>query len=104
MPKQKFNYIVRNGILMPYVPIKLINKGLSVEKMALVDSGATINVLPYQLGIDLGFDWDNKKANIPLGGILAHHLAIGVVLIGVINSSDLVPLAFAWSNTDTPLI
>ena len=72
--------------------------------MALVDSGSVINVLPYQLGIDLGFMWDNKKANIQLGGNLAQYPAIGIVLMAIIGNLDPTPLAFAWASGNAPLL
>ena len=37
----------------------------------LVDSGAAVNVLPYSLGIHLGFDWDQQTNLIQLSGNLA---------------------------------
>jgi hypothetical protein len=33
-----------------------------VETIGLVDSGATINVLPYEIGLQLGSIWDERKA------------------------------------------
>ncbi len=33
-----------------------------------VDSGATVNVLPYQLGIELGAIWIAQKGNFTIGG------------------------------------
>jgi hypothetical protein len=42
----------------------------------LVDSGATVNVLPYKLGIQLGGVWDNNKAIIQLAGNLSNQPAI----------------------------
>jgi hypothetical protein len=40
---------------MPYVPILLSNDRTSADVSALLDTGATINVLPYPVGIQLGF-------------------------------------------------
>ncbi len=46
--------------------------------VGLVDSGASIGVLPYSLGVQLGFDWNTEKAKITLAGTLAHVEARGV--------------------------
>jgi len=35
-----------------------------INAVGLVDSGATVNVLPYRLGIQLGAVWDDRKATI----------------------------------------
>lgn len=40
--------------VMPYLPITLSNGSNSVEVMALLDTGASINVLPYQISLQLG--------------------------------------------------
>jgi len=42
--------------------------GKSVKENGLVDSGATVNVLPYSIGAKLGEKWDDNKAIIRLSG------------------------------------
>jgi hypothetical protein len=74
---EQFPYRDRNpasgGLdLMPDLPITLRYQLNSMNAVGLVDSGASISVLPYSLGIQLGFDWDTQKAQITLGGTLAH--------------------------------
>ncbi len=49
---------------LPRIPIILEKDNLSIEANGLVDSGATVNVLSYELGIQLGGVWDNSKAII----------------------------------------
>lgn len=39
---------------LPRVPIILRREGRTVEAVGLVDSGATINVMPYDMGRQLG--------------------------------------------------
>ncbi len=43
-----------------------------IETVGLVDSGATVNVLPYELGFQLGGVWDDRKAIIQLAGNLGN--------------------------------
>jgi len=40
--------------------------------MGLVDSGATVHVLPYEVGLQLGVRWDDGRANIRLAGTLGN--------------------------------
>lgn len=44
--------------LMPDLPIVLRHQFRSLSGVGLVDSGASISVLPYSLGVQLGFDWN----------------------------------------------
>jgi hypothetical protein len=55
---------------LPRVPLVLRNGVLAAEVVGLVDSGATVNVLPYKIGIQLGAVWDDRKANISLAGAI----------------------------------
>lgn len=68
--------------------------------MGLVDSGASISVLPYSLGVQLGFDWRTQTAPITLAGTLAHIQARGIVVEGTVGNLAPVRLAFAWANSD----
>jgi hypothetical protein len=49
---------------LPRVPIILRREGRTVEALALVDSGATVNVMPYELGLQLGATWHDSGAII----------------------------------------
>src|SRR5258708_3650472 len=74
---EQFPYCDRNpdsnGLdLMPDLPIVLRHQSHLLSGVGLVDSGASISVLPFSLGIQLGFDWKTQKAPITLGGTLAH--------------------------------
>jgi hypothetical protein len=55
---QRFPFIEhtnRAGLssMMPYLPITLTYRDQSVESMALLDTGASVNVLPYEIGLQL---------------------------------------------------
>jgi hypothetical protein len=52
------------------LPLTLIGRQ-SVTTTGLVDSGAAVNVLPYTLGVQLGFDWDQQTQSVELSGNLA---------------------------------
>lgn len=56
---QRFPFIERTNSmglssLMPYLPITLTYRGQAVESMALLDTGASVNVLPYEIGRQSG--------------------------------------------------
>jgi hypothetical protein len=71
----------------------------------LLDTGATVNVLPYTVGVQLGLDWDQQTTTIQLAGNLAAVEARAVAVTGVVASFPPVRLAFAWAKTDAiPLL
>ena len=90
---------------LPYLPLILINGKRSIEVIALLDTGASINVLPYEIGLQLGAVWKNQTVQIPLSGNLAHNESRGLVLTGTVTNFSPVLLAFAWTqSTDVPVI
>jgi hypothetical protein len=102
---EQFPYRDRNpasaGVdLMPDLPITLHYQGQSVSALGLVDSGASISVMPYSLGVQLGFDWKAQKAAIALGGTLAGVAARGIVVDADVGQLRQVRLAFAWAQSD----
>ena len=96
----KFFYTIdrQSGVGMPLVDLKLSKgaKGLTVS--ALVDSGASLNILPLDVGLELGLVWDEQNYVIDLGGVLKGTQAYGVVLEAQIGDSTPTHLAFAWVN------
>ena len=71
-----------------------------VETVGLVDSGAMVNVLPFSIGQNLGFVWDDEKATIRLAGVLSGLKAIPVTAVASISGFAPIRLAFAWSSND----
>jgi hypothetical protein len=55
---------------LPRLPLRLRADSRALDVMGLVDSGATVNVLPYDVGLQLGLLWDDRRANIWLAGTL----------------------------------
>ena len=107
---QRFPFIERtNSVglssLMPYLPITLSCRNRSTEQMALLDTGASVNVLPYLVGLQLGAVWEDQTAIIQLSGNLAQMEARGLVLSATVADYPSVLLAFAWTqSTEAPLI
>ena len=101
---ERIDTLNRSSIL-PYLPITLSNGSNSVEVMALLDTGASVNVLPYEIGIQLGAIWEQQTVPIQLSGNLASSEARGLVISGTVAQFSPILLAFAWSlSTDAPVI
>lgn len=91
--------------LLPYVPVTLINGSSNVTLSGLLDTGATINVLPYPVGVQLGLDWGQQTTPVQLTGNLAQAPARATVISAAIASLVPVRLAFALTQlTDVPVI
>jgi hypothetical protein len=90
---------------LPRVPLVLRRGDRTVESLGLVDSGATINVLPYELGLQLGGNWDQNRAVLQLTGNLSNQPAMPLIATAKIGDFTPVQLAFAWVHVPgVPLI
>ncbi|WP_204102839.1 MULTISPECIES: aspartyl protease family protein [Spirulina sp. CCY15215] len=107
---QRFSYkiIDRNlGMVdrMPYLPLTLNLNDRSSNVEGLLDTGASVNVLPYELGRELGLIWEDETLSVVLAGNLAQFEARAVVVNVRVSSFPTVDLAFAWTQaTNLPLI
>lgn len=91
--------------LMPKLPITLSLQQLSTATLGLLDTGATVNVMPYQIGIELGAVWKDEAATIRLTGNLAQFEACPIVIHATVGHFAPVRLAFAWTRAENvPLI
>jgi hypothetical protein len=90
---------------LPWLPLGLSVGTRVVEAVGLVDSGATVNVLPLELGVELGAIWDDRKAILRVSGSLGSQPAIPIFALGEIDGLPAARLAFAWINqSGVPLI
>ncbi|HEX9002959.1 MAG TPA: hypothetical protein VGB07_23830 [Blastocatellia bacterium] len=90
---------------LPRVPLVLRYGNQRLEVMGLVDSGATVNVLPYEAGLQLGAVWEDTKAVLRLGGNLGRQPAMPLFVTAELADFAPVRLAFAWTNIrHAPLI
>jgi hypothetical protein len=90
---------------LPMIPIALSYANFSVSANALLDSGSTVNLLPYDIGLELGAIWESQTVRLPLAGNLAKVEARGLFLDIQIGDLEPVRLAFAWvQSSDVPLI
>jgi hypothetical protein len=104
---QRFSYSSLTGARrsFPWLPITLSLGERSVNAYGLLDSGATVNVLPYQVGLELGAVWENQNITMDLSGNLARFEARGLLLLGTVAPFTPLELGFAWTKTENvPLI
>lgn len=104
-----FPFLARNPSLghfslAPVMPITLsAQQSIAVE--GLVDTGAAVNVLPFDLGLQIGADWNQQTATLQLTGNLASVDARALIVDATIGAFAPVRLAFAWAKTNgVPLI
>ena len=104
--KAVFPYVVRrqhtDETYMPYVLVSLQYHTYSISAHALIDSGSSVNVIPFSMGLQLGADWNKQKTDLELGGNLANVKAKGLLLTVSIGQLAPTRLAFAWAQTDQP--
>lgn len=107
---QRFPYVEIDPSLgaasaLPYAPIRLELKGNVANVSALVDSGAALSVLPFDVGIQLGAVWDQQTIPIQLAGNLAGVDARAILVTATVGQFAPVRLAFAWTrNNQVPVI
>lgn len=85
---------------LPYLPINLSYQNRLVTVTGLLDTGSTVNVLPYQIGVQLGLVWEQQTTAVRLTGNLAKLPAKGVIITGQLESFEPVELAFAWTQAE----
>lgn len=91
--------------LRPSLPLALTYQGQSIEAVGLLDTGSMVNVLPYQLGVDLGAVWEQQGNSLELTGNLAQYEARILIISAKIGQFDPVRLAFAWTQAENvPLL
>jgi hypothetical protein len=91
--------------LLPYLSLRLANQRHTVTVIGMIDTGSTVNVLPYNIGEQLGFDWQSCTATLELAGNLRDVEARAVLIEASIENFPSVNLAFAWAQTsEVPVI
>ncbi len=107
---RKFNFVEgfdAFGIpdALPKMPLTLTYRNSSIDVSGLLDTGASVNVLPYSLGIQLGAVWEEQTMAVTLAGNLASIEARGLLVSAQIGDLTPVRLVFAWSQSDNvPLL
>ena len=102
---QTFSFLEAKDIygdvdVVPSLPLTLTYGQSSIAVSGLLDTGASVNVLPYSVGRDLGAIWEEQNFSVQLAGNLATVEAKGLVVSAQIGDFQPVTLVFAWSQTD----
>ncbi len=89
----------------PYLTFTLVHQQASIKTSGLLDTGASVNVLPYSIGVELGYDWKRQTTALNLTGNLAQYEARVVLAQASVGQFEPVQLVFAWTKaTNVPLI
>jgi hypothetical protein len=104
MPKS-VEFPLANDEALPKIPVNLSIADTFITAKALLDTGATVNVLPYDVGLQLGASWEDQTIRLPLAGNLAKVKARALFLDVQLGNLEAVRLAFAWArSSQVPLI
>src|SRR6476660_7808601 len=104
-PYEQMDATARGASQMPYLSIRLSVGRKSVASRGLLDTGASLSVMPYTLGERLGLRWEEHTSSVPLAGNLARCASRAVVVSGKVGTFPPVRLGFAWAETDdVPLL
>ena len=93
----------RSTTLMPRLGMTLAYHKRSVEVIGLVDSGSTVNVLPYSVGLGLQAIWENQPV-IP--GLVGSLRSVEVRALDVfafhpqLTPRTPIQLVFAWTKSE----
>lgn len=110
LDSQRFPFVEARDALgiidsVPQLPITLFYRNSAVEVLGLLDTGASVNVLPYSVGIQLGAVWEELTTSVQLAGNLAPVEARGLVISTQVGNFAPVRLVFAWClKDDVPLL
>jgi hypothetical protein len=73
--------------------------------MGLLDTGSTVNVLQYEVGLELGAVWEQQTIPVRLTGNLANAEARVLTVSGTVATFAPVRLTFAWTQSSvSPVI
>ncbi|MBM4049519.1 MAG: retroviral-like aspartic protease [Planctomycetes bacterium] len=106
MPEaERFSFVEMRPYLgeasrLPFLPITLSLRGRSISVSGLLDTGSAVNVLPYDVGLQLGAVWEQQEIPVRLSGSLAGEEARALVLSAVVKGFPSVRLAFAWTRSN----
>lgn len=86
--------------LLPLLPCKLQYGTRELSLSGLVDSGAMVNVLPYQFGVELGAVWNEAEATLALGKAFAGITGMPLEVMVQVGDYEPIRLVFVWAKSD----
>ena len=89
---------------MPRLPLQISYGGQTVRLAGIVDSGASVSVLPYRVGLALGAIWEELEELGSLAGNLSSStsraLTVSTMILGLTGETG-IPLLFAWADSNS---
>jgi len=101
----RFSYTYADRTLASLVPrlaMTLRYGDRAVEVTGLLDTGAAMSVLPYNIGLLLGMKWHEQTVSIPLVGNLGSYEARAVAVLAShpqLTPNGPIQLGFAWTRS-----
>lgn len=80
MPRYTYTPHPQFPVGMPLIELHFANAAYRTTASALVDSGAALNILPFEIGMELGLKWEQQTFPLDLGGTLSGAQAYAVLL------------------------
>ncbi len=93
----------RSATLMPRLAVSLTYRQVAIDVVGLLDTGSTVNVLPYSAGLALKAVWEAQPVIPELSGSLKD---IEVRALSVfafhpqLTPTSPIQLVFAWAQSD----
>ena len=87
-------------ILRPLLPLSLYLHDSSVSVNGLLDTGADVNILPYDVGLQIGAIWSECPILPSPTGNLSKYETRGLAVTATIGNLPPVQLGFAWVQSD----
>ncbi len=101
----RFSFSQTGNVGLPFLSMTLTYVNNSVGVLGLLDTGSTINVMPYDIGLQLGAVWEDQTQSVQLTGNLANLEARALIVSGIVSQFNPVRLVFAWTQANNvPLI
>ena len=103
--RRVFPYLVNpdyidDGRARPFLSVSLGYRQRRSEALALLDSGADLNVLPYRVGLQLGGNWNDQREIIGLTGIGTRLESRTLMVELTLAHWPAIPMSFAWASGD----
>lgn len=91
--------------LVPCLPIQLDFRQRMLVAEGLLDTASAVNVLPYDVGLQVGAVWEEQTTPLQLTGNLAQEEARAILMFAKVGAFPPVRLAFAWTKSNAaPLL
>lgn len=89
----------------PVLPFRAERNGIIADLQGVVDSGAMVSVLPYDVGARFGVAWSSLAYSTTIGGVAGSVPAKLLPLDTTVAPFPPIPLVYAWAQSNTvPLV